>query len=431
MSDKDIAEPQAVPSEPSNFDEVLAQLESRCKDASIKVEQLEGFQGQKYVRVHFPAGRQTEQVAFFGTEGIRELLSIPFEKYVFIAGYDALCCYEDEVIEAGITGGTVNLLRRIYGSRLDSIGGNQDFPPLEIPNPGRREKLVLGSATNPFDILIGRMSSRPSLRIEGLSVSRQDQAIETLERIANSFFFQLDLLRNIPLTLRRRRTLRTVYGKEPRASQELEFPKSDYDRDPISLYWYGRGARGMPLLQFLAYYQTIEYYFPAYSQAEARRKIRNILKNPAFRPERDTDVAKILVAAQANGLGYGDERSQLRATLNECIEPGALRVFLTESEERAKYFSSKTDKLTDQKIQVRNPDADLRNDVADRIYDIRCKIVHTKSGGREGEVELLLPFSKEAELLYADIELIQFVAREILISASTSLRLGDETSSKK
>jgi hypothetical protein len=130
-------------------------------------------------------------------------------------------------------------------------------------------------------------------------------------------------------------------------------------------------------------------------------------------------------------LGYGDERSQLRATLNECLEPGALRAFLTDSEERAKYFSSKTDSLTDQKIQIRNPDADLRNDVADRIYDIRCKIVHTKSGGPRGEVELLLPFSKEAELLYADIELIQFVAREVLVSASTPLRLGDETLPKK
>jgi hypothetical protein len=429
MSDKDITEPHVVSAETSSFNELLAQLESRCKAASMKVEQLEGFEGQRYVRVDFPAGRQTEEVSFFGTEGIRGLLSIPFEKYVFVGGYDALCSYEDEVIEAGILGSTPTLLRRIYAPRPDS--GNQDFPPLEIPNPGRQEKLVLGPPTTPFNILIGRMSSRPSLRIEGFSVSRQEQAIETLERIANSFFFQLDLLRNVPLTLRRRRRLHTVYGRASGASQELEFPKNDYDRDPISLYWYARGARGMPLLQFLAYYQTIEYYFPAYSQAEARRKIRNILKNPAFRPERDTDVAKILLAAQANGLGYGDERSQLRATLNECLEPGALRAFLTDSEERAKYFSSKADKLTDQKIQVRNPDADLRNDVADRIYDIRCKIVHTKSGGREGEVELLLPFSKEAELLYADIELMQFVAREILISASTPLRPGDEPLSKK
>lgn len=432
MPDKDMPEPHAASSEVSTFDELLAELESRCKTASIKVELFKGVEEQ-YVRVDFPAGRQTEQVSFLGVEGIRRLLSIPFEKYVFVGGYEAICCYEDGVIEAAIAGMMIgpSLLRRIYGGRPGSSERDEDLPPLEILNPERQVKLVLGAATTPFTILIRRLGSRPSLRIEGLSLSRQEQATEALERIANSFFFQLDLLRNIALTLRRRRTLRTVYAREIRASKELEFPKNDYDREPISLYWYARSATGMPLLQFLAYYQTIEYYFPTYSQAEARRKIRNILKNPAFRPERDTDVAKILLAAQLNGLGYGDERSQLRATLNECLEPGALRAFFAESEERAKYFSSKTDRLTDQKIQVKNPDADLRNDVADRIYDIRCKIVHTKSGGREGEVELLLPFSKEAELLYADIELIQFVAREILISASTPLRLGDESLSKK
>lgn len=252
--------------------------------------------------------------------------------------------------------------------------------------------------------------------------------MEILERVANSFFFQLDLLRDAPLALlRSRRAFRPRFARRTNQNiKELEFPKSEYDRDPIALYWYARSAHGMPLLQFLAYYQTIEYYFPSYSQAEARRKIRNILKSPAFRAERDTDVARILLAARASGSGFGDERSQLRATLNECLEPGALREFLSEYEERIKFFSAKTEGLTDQKIPIRNPDADLRNDVADRIYEIRCKIVHTKSGGREGDVELLLPFSKEAELLYADIELIQFVAREVLVSASSPFRFRDD-----
>jgi hypothetical protein len=49
--------------------------------------------------------------------------------------------------------------------------------------------------------------------------------------------------------------------------------------------------------------------------------------------------------------------------------------------------------------------------------------VHTKGEGSEGEVELLLPFSKEAELLFYDIELMQYVARKILVSASAPLSL--------
>lgn len=53
-----------------------------------------------------------------------------------------------------------------------------------------------------------------------------------------------------------------------------------------------------------------------------------------------------------------------------------------------------------------------------RIYEIRCKIVHTKADARDPEVELLLPFSKEADLLQFDIDLIQYVAQQVLIAGS-------------
>jgi hypothetical protein len=414
------------------FDSLWTELEARCKAASIKVEQRKDFEEDRYVRLYLPAGRQTEPIALFTLQQIKSLLLIQFEKYVFLGDYAAICCYEDKVIEAAITGPFLaGLLRQISGIRPNPAQPGDSISSLEVSNPMGPEKLFLGPGTPALTALTGNSTMRPAFRIEGVAVSRHDDAVEILERIGNAFFFQLDLLRNIPLALmRRRRPFRIPGRRSARTVNELEFPKSEYDRDPISLYWYARSARGMPLLQFLAYYQTIEYYFPAYSQAEARRKIRNILKSPTFRPERDADVARILLAARLSGAGFGEERSQLRATLNECVEPGALRSFFTESEERASFFSAKTDKLTDVRIPIKNPDADLRNDAADRIYNIRCKIVHTKSGGREGEVELLLPFSKEAELLYADIELIQFVAREVLVSASTPLRLRDEIKDK-
>jgi len=79
--------------------------------------------------------------------------------------------------------------------------------------------------------------------------------------------------------------------------------------------------------------------------------------------------------------------------------------------------------LTDHKLPLNNSNADLRVLVADLIYDIRCKIVHTKGESAEGEVELLLPFSKEAELLFHDIELIQYIARKVLIAAGVPLSL--------
>jgi hypothetical protein len=104
------------------------------------------------------------------------------------------------------------------------------------------------------------------------------------------------------------------------------------------------------------------------------------------------------------------------------VDPDELRGFLTESEPRQEFFSSKTKGLTSKKIPIANTTIDLRNDIADRVYEIRCKIVHTKSDSRD--VELLLPFSKEADQLYPDIELAQYIAQQVLITASTPLRIG-------
>jgi hypothetical protein len=256
--------------------------------------------------------------------------------------------------------------------------------------------------------------------------TRYEQALSLLERTSNSLFFQIDLTRNLALSLARDRASfrRRLPGGGRHAQADLEFPQAEYGEAPISLYWYARSASGMPLLQYLAYYQTIEYHFPIYSQAEAIRKVRNVLKNPAFRKDSDDDVSRILGAVKTGGfLGLGDERSQLRATLLECLDPDELRLFLVVDDERKEFFLSQAKSLTSQRIPLNKVGADLRNDIADRIYDIRCKIVHTKGGGHEAEVELLLPFSKEAELLYFDIELIQYVARQVLIAASTPIGL--------
>lgn len=179
----------------------------------------------------------------------------------------------------------------------------------------------------------------------------------------------------------------------------------------------------MPLLQFLAFYQVIEYYYPTYFQEEAKRRIRTILKDPTFRTDRDADIGKILSTISGHGRGFGDERSQLKLTINACVDANDLRVYLTEDEERASFFSSKQKGLTDHKLSLFNKDTDFRSPVADLIYDIRCKIVHTKGENSDGEIELLLPFSKEAELLFYDIELMQYIARKVLIAASAPLNL--------
>jgi hypothetical protein len=125
-----------------------------------------------------------------------------------------------------------------------------------------------------------------------------------------------------------------------------------------------------------------------------------ILKDPMFRGDRDTDIARLLSAIYVSRTGaFGDERSQLIATLIECCDSEELRSFFEAEPSRKESFLSKSKPQPYHRIPLANPSSDLRNDVAERVSEIRRKIVHTKLDSRDTALELLLPFSAEAEQL--------------------------------
>lgn len=66
-------------------------------------------------------------------------------------------------------------------------------------------------------------------------------------------------------------------------------------------------------------------------------------------------------------------------------------------------------------------DEDLLEATTERIYEIRCRIVHTKDS--DGERGQLLPFSSEADRMVHDIELSEMLARSALVAGSRSLQL--------
>lgn len=411
-------------------------LEKRCNAANIEIAEREFVDGEKFLTVGIPNGREKRWIPLFRIEQFNHILSVQFEKFTFIGDYLAICSYEDGTIEAIVRSigqvGPSTLRRRLFGNYYNEHESEQEPRHAEIieltPEDGEEElKIRLGPISNELRCLSRVYPSRSngiSIFIEGINVSKHDNALHLLEKFSNSLFFQIDVSKGIPLGLvrERRRTRVVRRRREGQDILDIQFPKTEYDEAPLSLYWYARGAVSMPLLQFLAYYQVIEFYFYAYSQEETRKKLRAILKDPTFRLDRDADIGRLLSTVTTRGRGFGDERSQLRATLQACIDPSELRTHLTDLDEKKEFFSHKQKGLTSHKLPIANEETDLRNDVADLIYDIRCKIVHTKGEGHEGETELLLPFSKEAELLLFDIELLQFIARKALIAASSPIR---------
>lgn len=404
----------------------------RCEKADLAYELLDvpGL----LATVQLPQGRESREVVV-NQDTAQDLIDNNFENYVFLGHYQAICSYEAgdievllEVAGSGAAAGPV-LSRRFQEDESDadgmSPGDTAEFFSVAGPSG---VSLSVGRASPLIQAMVGwdpvgRAKRAASLRIQGLTRSRHDTALAAMETIGNGLLFQLDSKLDLPILLRRqpRRRFRRPRRISP---AEVEFPASEFDPEPMSLFWYGRGAEGLPLLQFFAYYQVLEFYFGQFAEQEARRRVRSLLKDPGFSPHHDRDIGKVVrVASRAAGQSLRDERAQLRATIRGCADADDLRGYLTESDRRTKFFETKQSELTDVTIRPVISDSDLLERIAERIYDIRCRIVHTKDEGGKDEVGLLLPFSPAARKLTWDINLLERIARQALIHASRPLAI--------
>lgn len=426
-----------APISPEDFVAARKVLTERCRAAGITLDEVNLPDERPQLQLGMKCGRDTRWVSIFGDEHIRWLLSIPFEKYGFLADYEAICSYSDGTIEAGLRPAVPPnmplsfVYRRLFGlqsvpgfnveSAKIAVAATQDgLPNIEI---SQASDIFIGLSDSPLSRFPPR--TRITLKLSGCKVTTYDSALDLLHKISGSICFQLDLLTDVPVILdreNRRHSRRRRSRKNTSLAADLQYPKMQFSEAPLSLYWYARSAAGMPLLQFLAFYQVIEFYFPIYSESEAQRKLKGILKHPMFRIDHDADIAKLLAAIRVSRNGaFGDERSQLHATLLECVDRDRLRHYFEEDNERKEFFMAKTKSPPYHKIPLANLSVDLRGDVADRLYDIRCKIVHTKTDSRDSSIELLLPFSKEADQLFFDIDLVQFLSQQVLIAGSTHI----------
>ena len=425
---------QAEIDEAARAQRLVNEIIQRCVEAEIEYEdycETEEFGGTDVnLNIYLPSGRKKREVNLYSVDDLEEFISIDFDQYIVVGNYAAICRYDNGIIETAFqvideARASMPFFRRRLLRKLGlNIDNENTIIPLELSSDigGHKVKLILGPSSKELQVL----ASPPrglglSLLIHHPKFSTHADALRILEKFSHSLFFQIEAEANLGITLLRKRDRRFSFisHKDP---INLEFPKYEYDDGPMALYWYARSARNMPLLQFLAFYQAIEFYFPAYFNAEVSRKMRTIIKDPSFRVDREADLARLVNTARSRTGGSGSEREQLRATLRECIDDDVIARFLEESKERPEFFASKQKGLTACTLNPKNKGTTLVDQVADRIYDIRCKVVHVKAEEGETELELLLPYTEESEKLGHDIELVRIVARKVLVTSSTPIR---------
>jgi hypothetical protein len=181
------------------------------------------------------------------------------------------------------------------------------------------------------DVRILQDRRPPTLKIHGISAPRHHEALRRLEEIAGAILFDLDLCYGVQLELARYLARPSVrrYRPEPPPSRVPSFPRLRYPPQALSLYSYGRSASAMPLLQFLVYYQVLEFFFPVYFRQHLLRRLRQELTDPRFDVTDDAHLARLIATTTSSGgAGYGSEacpRMRWITCRSTCHPPSRVR----------------------------------------------------------------------------------------------------------
>jgi hypothetical protein len=401
-----------------------------------------GVPGPDRLKIKIPAGRHFLLVDY-GADDAEALLSFQFERWTSLGDYEAILDTDKRVIVAQVSLGG-RTLNKLPGVTKRSVEGEdaepthdadttqaapkprsrfQDTSYLKISAPNSELSLEFYSPGPPeLAALHGqRRLDGYGLTIHGVTATRHDEALELLLDLSTSFFIDLDIAYGLTASLRKVRDLdleaQNRYDPDRPSVVIPRFPSMRHNRDAASLYLYARRLIQMPLLEYLVYYQVIEFYLPTHTRSATIIRLRNILKDPGFDYNNDLVLGRLLDTIAPTGRKVMSEREQVAATIAYCVDDAAIAAFLDDMPTAAKALADKTRIRDVRIINIRDRQTPLVSQVAERIYDLRCRIVHSKDSGGEA-VPPIRPFERESRLMRHDLSLIRFVAQRVLIASS-------------
>lgn len=352
-----------VPAQLKVFDVLLKR--AAAANINAEVRSLEGRDPhltRDYVLLELPNGRNSRQVPVF-QEDVEKFLSIEFEKYTVLGDYLASVNKASGRIEALVGGpgaaGRVTAAR--YFQQLPGVeifaDGDPELDKEAFEDGVDRVRLTaenwrlaveqdgvcieISPASAEFAILF---QGGVTIKVDGVITSNHEASLEAVERYATTMLFDLDVVYGVQMQLaKRRRTNRRRRFERP--DHPPKFPLNRYAEQALELYQYGRSSAGLPLLEYLAYYQSVEYFFPFFAKEQTIQSVRSQLLHPGFDARNDASLSRLINLAAPAAKGGMAEREQLRATIRACMDEVDLRDFIESLPEYTDHFCSSKQKI--------------------------------------------------------------------------------------
>lgn len=372
---------------------VQESLEERCEKNGLSLEaEVEDFgdgyrQGVQYLCE--TGGDWDWKLFLTGPLDYAWMLNTRFEQYRPLNLYDAMWSRSKGVVECQLgfrepAIGKADPVREV--AQAFGVGG--EHPSTTFMAPGgvgvniqfSSAELLIWRAVSPAVHLISSGPPVPAVRIEGLTLGSESGARIALEKYANAALLQIFQKTGIALRLNEHRAWMPRFqftdsdAPRPRADPLLAAPEAE----PASYFWYGLTTRANLTGTFQSFYQVAEYYFPQ--------------------------------------MGEKTERKALKALLLASVQRQDLVDFIQSDHARKAFYDLRPPPLVARGISYNVAGADILAEAAERLYDIRCRVVHSKRAQAP-----LRPLSPEVAKLRVDTDLMEFVAARVLEKMSVNL----------
>lgn len=314
-----------------------------------------------------------------------------------------------------------------YIDYRDSLADDDQTSRIHLPHPSSAVCIELSNASPLAHLKYGRvmfggndrrMRYLPSVKIDFGEAMNEDAIINRADPLIYSFLYELDVRNSLRLVNQRKRLrrdagMRSILSQRRPSLINPRFPTTRLQPEVAAIFSFAGSALDNPPLAFLSYYQVLEYFFPMAARANAVRRVRRELRDPVFDINSDDSLLRLLRTAESSvSLS---EVQQIRALTTGHVRVDRVIEVLDEFKATGHFGKNGPIKGVEI-ISDRNTGKDLLTQVADRIYQIRNRIVHAKDDPKYTAAPVLLPQSQEADSLEPDVRLARVLAMEVIIS---------------
>ena len=168
-----------------------------------------------------------------------------------------------------------------------------------------------------------------SVKVFNLQENSAEAALKKSGPIVDAFLFELSYMKGITITLQdewpRYSRARPFMFRSPTPGYQLPFSRAVFNEDTVRFYQRGMGTDD-PLIQFLSFYQVLEYHFLRVTDELLYAKLTRRMNDPRFSAT-SSSLDRIIQDVVDHKRGT-DEIEMLKAVLTKYVDENELMEFL-------------------------------------------------------------------------------------------------------